>query len=190
MVKSINIFHVLIQDEWSGLTMDDIRDFERRTAEELKRKMRGEEEEDGDIEDAITEAGEDLGKSFNSSGGVVTSPQPQQVPHLVNTNLRENAQQQLYTVSQTGTEWTHSWWECGGDLKICLCGTFCPCCMICSNARSLGRSGLAYNILACIVPCIPMFLLRQEASRQFGIRSEVGRDKHLEPSYNCGHLAA
>ena len=58
--------------------MDDIRDFERRTAEELKRKMRGEEEEDGDIEDAITEAGEDLGKSFNSiensSGEVVTSP--------------------------------------------------------------------------------------------------------------------
>ena len=60
--------------------MDDIRDFERKTAEELKRKMRGEEEEeeeDGDIEDAITEAGEDLGKSFNSiensSGEVVTS---------------------------------------------------------------------------------------------------------------------
>ena len=61
--------------------MDDIRDFERKTAEELKRKMRGEEEEeeeDGDIEDAITEAGEDLGKSFNSiensSGEVVTRP--------------------------------------------------------------------------------------------------------------------
>lgn len=59
--------------------MDDIRDFERRTAEELKRKMRGDEEgdEDGDIEDAITEAGEDLGKSFNSiensSSEVVTS---------------------------------------------------------------------------------------------------------------------
>ena len=68
-----------MQDEWYGLTMDDIRDFERRTAEELKRKMRGEEEgeEDGDIEDAITEAGEDLGKSFNSiensSSEVVTS---------------------------------------------------------------------------------------------------------------------
>ena len=51
--------------------------------------------------------------------------------------------------------------------------------MICSNARSLGRSGLAYNILACIVPCVPMFLLRQEASRQFGIRSEVGEDLAL-----------
>ena len=107
--------------------------------------------------------------------------------HLVNRNFVENADshankellQQLYTVSQTGTEWTHSWWECGGDLKICLCGTFCPCCMICSNARALGKSGLVYNVLACIVPCVPMFLLRQEASRQFGIRSEVGEDLAL-----------
>ena len=69
----------VLQDEWYGLTMDDIRDFERKTAEELKRKMRGEEDgdEDGDIDDAITEAGEDLGKSFNSiensSSEVVTS---------------------------------------------------------------------------------------------------------------------
>ena len=37
------------QDEWFGLTMDDIRDFERRTAEELKRKMRGEEELDSEV---------------------------------------------------------------------------------------------------------------------------------------------
>ena len=33
------------QDEWFGLTMDDIRDIERKTAEELKKKMRGEEED-------------------------------------------------------------------------------------------------------------------------------------------------
>ena len=33
------------QDEWFGLTMDDIRDIERKTAEELKKKMRGEDED-------------------------------------------------------------------------------------------------------------------------------------------------
>ena len=33
------------QDEWFGLTMDDIRDIERRTAEELKKKMRGEDDD-------------------------------------------------------------------------------------------------------------------------------------------------
>ena len=35
------------QDEWFGLTIEDIREIERKTAEELKRKMRGE-EDDGD----------------------------------------------------------------------------------------------------------------------------------------------
>ena len=48
--------------------------------------------------------------------------------------------------------------------------------MICSNARALGKSGLVYSLLACIVPCVPMFLLRQEASKQYGIKSEVGED--------------
>ena len=61
---------MVTQDEWSGLTMDDIRDIERRTAEELKKKMRGEDEaEDGDIEEVKTEAGEETGtpgKSFSS----------------------------------------------------------------------------------------------------------------------------
>ena len=37
------------QDEWFGLTMDDIRDIERKTAEELKKKMRGE-DEDSEVE--------------------------------------------------------------------------------------------------------------------------------------------
>ena len=35
------------QGEWFGLTIEDIREIERKTAEELKRKMRGE-EDDGD----------------------------------------------------------------------------------------------------------------------------------------------
>ena len=122
----------------------------------------------------------------------------QQVPRAVNADRvtaqrqrverqKEHAQQQqMYTGSQPGREWTHSWWECGGDLKICLCGTFCSCCMICSNAQALGKSGLVYNILACIVPCVPMFLLRQEASKQFGIRSEVGEDAAVSwCCYDC-----
>ena len=35
------------QDEWFGLSIEDIREIERKTAEELKRKMRGD-EDDGD----------------------------------------------------------------------------------------------------------------------------------------------
>ena len=85
-------------------------------------------------------------------------------------------EQELYMSSQTGREWTSAWYECGGGAKICCYGTFCSCCMLCDNAQALGKSGLVYNILNCIVPCIPMFLLRQEASKQFGIKSEAGMD--------------
>merc|ERR1719443_1009859 len=104
---------------------------------------------------------------------VMIMAQPQQ-RELAQTQkqleARQATQQQereLYMSSQTGREWTSAWYECGGDAKICCYGTFCSCCMLCSNAQALGKSGLVYNALSCIVPCIPMFLLRQEASKQF-----------------------
>jgi len=55
------------QDEWYGLTMDDIREIERKTAEELKKKMRGDEEED-DVESVseVTEDSQAVGKNFSS----------------------------------------------------------------------------------------------------------------------------
>jgi len=52
------------QDEWYGLTMDDIRDIERQTAEELKKKMRGEEEDDDQSVQGLEE--EEALKSFQS----------------------------------------------------------------------------------------------------------------------------
>ena len=116
----------------------------------------------------------------------------QQVPRALNADRvmdqrqmvqqrqqREHArkeEQELNTSSQTGREWTSAWYECGGDAKICLYGTFCSCCMLCSNAQALGKSGLVYNILSCVMPCVPMFLLRQEASKQFRIKNEAGMD--------------
>ena len=58
--------------------------------------------------------------------------------------------------------------------------------MLCSNAQALGKSGLVYNILSCIVPCVPMFLLRQEASKQFGIKNEAGMDAMMAwCCYDC-----
>ena len=55
------------QDEWYGLTMDDIREIERKTAEELKKKMRGDEEED-DVESVaeVIEDSQAVGKNFSS----------------------------------------------------------------------------------------------------------------------------
>lgn len=67
------------QDEWHGFSMDDIRDFERKTAEELKKKMRGEETIEGEnqvqAEDLAEEA---LGKSFSS-----IEYSSQEVPNII-----------------------------------------------------------------------------------------------------------
>ena len=59
--------------------------------------------------------------------------------------------------------------NCCGDISLCLCGLFCWPCLICSNARGLGKSGLIYNILGCFLPCLPVFLLRQNAREKYGI---------------------
>ena len=61
------------QDEWHGLTMEDIRDIERRTAEELKKKMAGVEEEEEDKE----KMEDNLGNSFNS-----IEVSPQEAPNI------------------------------------------------------------------------------------------------------------
>ena len=76
------------QDEWSGLTMEDIREIERKTAEELKRKMRGEEDADSDTEaeavtEVTTEDSQSLGKSFSS-----IENSTQEVPIISKTNER------------------------------------------------------------------------------------------------------
>ena len=57
------------QDEWFGLSIEDIREIERKTAEELKRKMRGELEDVDEAEDVVTEVTEEcesIGKSLSS----------------------------------------------------------------------------------------------------------------------------
>ena len=57
------------QDEWFGLSIEDIREIERKTAEELKRKMRGELEDLDEAEDVVTEVTEEtesIGKSLSS----------------------------------------------------------------------------------------------------------------------------
>ena len=65
--------------------------------------------------------------------------------------------------------WHQGLCNCCGDISLCLCGLCCWPCLICSNARGLGKSGLIYNILGCFLPCLPVFLLRQNAREKYGI---------------------
>ena len=49
------------------------------------------------------------------------------------------------------------------------CGTFCGLCLNYKNAENLGKSGIIYTLLACIMPCVPILLLRQEARERYNI---------------------
>ena len=52
--------------------------------------------------------------------------------------------------------WNQGLFNCCGDFKICLCGTFCVPCLLCQNAQDLGKSGLVYNVLGRFVkPLLP-----------------------------------
>ena len=71
-----------------------------------------------------------------------------------------------------------------------MCGTCCGLCQVYQNAENLGKSGesknhstlyysslipifinsgFLYCMLACIIPCIPIMLLRQETRERYNI---------------------
>ena len=72
------------------------------------------------------------------------------------------------------SEWKQSLCNCFGDCEICLCGSFCGLCLNYKNAENLGKSGILYTLLACIMPCVPLLLLRQEARERYNIEVSQG----------------
>ena len=85
--------------------------------------------------------------------------------------------------------WNQGLFNFCGDCSICLCGTFCVPCLICTNARGLNRSGILYNVLALVLPCLPTMLLRQEARAQYNIDGSMVGDvvasSFCTPCVNC-----
>merc|ERR1711936_1530939 len=73
-------------------------------------------------------------------------------------------------------KWKHGLCGCLHDIRICLCGAFLPCCLICETSEKMGKSGLLYNILGCFAPCIPILLLRQEARHTRNIKGNTAED--------------
>merc|ERR1712062_562785 len=47
----------------------------------------------------------------------------------------------------------------------CCCVTFCNPCAIYKTANDLGQSGILYVLLGCILPCVPVMLLRTRRGR-------------------------
>ena len=53
---------------------------------------------------------------------------------------------------------------------IFQCCAYClPCCLIYRNAEDMNKSGILYCLLSCIMPCIPILLLRGEARDKYNI---------------------
>jgi len=75
-----------------------------------------------------------------------------------------------------------------GDCETCLCGACVPCCLIKRNADDMGKSGWLCCLLSCIFPCIPIFILRQEARERYGIEGSTAGDAVC--SMCCGGLVA
>ena len=53
--------------------------------------------------------------------------------------------------------------------QLGCCGAFLPCCLTYKNAEALGKSGPLYFLLGCVLPCLPILLLRTEAREKYGI---------------------
>eukprot|EP00092_Neocalanus_flemingeri_P086009 GFUD01108311.1.p1 GENE.GFUD01108311.1~~GFUD01108311.1.p1 ORF type:complete len:104 (-),score=34.36 GFUD01108311.1:232-543(-) len=74
------------------------------------------------------------------------------------------------------SEWKQGLFNCFGDCEICCCGLCCSPCLTYGTANDLGKSGLLYCLLGCIMPCIPTLLLRQEARERYNIEGETMED--------------
>ena len=57
-------------------------------------------------------------------------------------------------------------------------------CLNYQNAENLNKSGILYCLLGCILPCIPIMLLRQEARERYNIVGDTCEDAMA--SFCCG----
>merc|ERR1712018_885154 len=86
-----------------------------------------------------------------------------------------------YKLSITMTEivankWQNGEFGCCADPGNCCFGCCCLECMICSNAKGLGKLGGEqppwYCLLATFFPIVGIFLLRQHARETYGIEGD------------------
>merc|ERR1712115_419556 len=59
------------------------------------------------------------------------------------------------------------------------CECFCSPCLTYKTAEDLGKSGILYCLLGCIMPCIPALLMRQEARERYNIEGDTTEDVGL-----------
>jgi len=73
-------------------------------------------------------------------------------------------------------EWKQGTCNCCGDCGTCCYVFCCNPCSTYSTANDLGKSGILFALLGCIMPCIPALLLRQEARERYHIEGDTPGD--------------
>jgi len=72
--------------------------------------------------------------------------------------------------------WTNGTFDCCSNMGNCCCGTFCWPCQVYSNAEKLEESGILCCLLGCVLPCIPVFMLRSKTREKFDIEGNTMED--------------
>eukprot|EP00092_Neocalanus_flemingeri_P014547 GFUD01015696.1.p1 GENE.GFUD01015696.1~~GFUD01015696.1.p1 ORF type:complete len:101 (-),score=23.03 GFUD01015696.1:48-350(-) len=83
--------------------------------------------------------------------------------------------------------WSHGAFNCCEDIGTCCMASCCPCILSYSNGEELGESGVLCFLLGCIVPCIPIMLLRTKARETYDIEGSTADDAVM--SFCCGCCA-
>lgn len=77
-------------------------------------------------------------------------------------------------------KWQNGEFGCFSDIGNCCFGYCCPLCMICSNAKALGKmepdKPPLYCLIACCFPVLGIFLLRNTAREKYGIEGDTIND--------------
>jgi len=100
------------------------------------------------------------------------------MPETKNKTIEEITVQsrKTSTAGTNGNQWKQGLLNCCGDVEICCCGLCCTPCLTYNTANDMGKSGLLYCLLGCIMPCIPTLLLRQEARERYYIEGDTAGD--------------
>ncbi|XP_023348241.1 cornifelin homolog B [Eurytemora carolleeae] len=77
-------------------------------------------------------------------------------------------------------EWNAGTFSCCHDVSNCCMGTFCTPCQVYSNAEKLEESGFLCCLLSCMLPCVPIFMLRSKTREKHNIEVDFRINQNIK----------
>jgi len=73
-------------------------------------------------------------------------------------------------------QWQHGICGCLSDPGLCCKGYFCALCMACDNAEKVGKGGMLWCCLTCLMPTCVISLTRTATREKYGIEGSPMMD--------------